>query len=156
MWCWYYWSINHPCNDKGIDIFLRNHCHLICFYLLYYYFFIKSIVDLQHCANFCCTAKWLSYTYTFFKYDFPSWSIPGDWNFACFLFFIFLRFLFLPILLIFHVLSISTVQQSDPVTLIYTFFFSHRPPSQVNGFSSLCYTEGSHCLSTANAIVCIY
>ena len=22
-----------------------------------------SIVDLQHCVNFCCTAKWLSYTY---------------------------------------------------------------------------------------------
>ena len=29
-------------------------------------------------------------------------------------------------------------------------------PSQVSRYSSLCYTAGSHCLSTPNANVCIY
>ena len=43
---------------------------------------------------------------------------------------------------------------------IYTHTFSHiilhHVPSQVTGYSSLCYTAGSHCLSTLNATVCIY
>ena len=30
------------------------------------FFFNWSIVDLQYCANLCCTAKWLSYIHTFF------------------------------------------------------------------------------------------
>ena len=39
-----------------------------------------SIVDLQSCVNFCCTAKWLSYTYTYcFLYSFLLWLIPGYW-----------------------------------------------------------------------------
>ena len=53
----------------------------------------------------------------------------------------------------------SAVQQSDPVTHIYTFFSSHYPPSCsiTNArYSSQCYTAGSHCLSTPKAIVCIY
>ena len=45
----------------------------------------KCIVDLQHCANFCYTAKWLSYTHTyrffFKKYYFSLWFIPGDWTY---------------------------------------------------------------------------
>ena len=32
----------------------------------------------------------------------------------------------------------------------------HHVPSQVTGYISLCYTAGPHCLSTPNAIVCIY
>ena len=28
-----------------------------------FYFFYWNIVDLQYCANLCCTAKWLSYTH---------------------------------------------------------------------------------------------
>ena len=32
----------------------------------------------------------------------------------------------------------------------------HHVPSQETGYSSLCCTAGSHCLSTANAIVCIW
>ena len=43
---------------------------------------------------------------------------------------------------------------------IYIFFFLliilHYVPSQVTRYSSLCCTAGSHCLSTPNAIVCIY
>jgi len=73
-------------------------------------------------------------------------------------------FIIFPLWLIYHVLSISSVQQSDPVIYIYDFFshhhiysFSHiipyRVPSQVTRYSSLCYTAGSHCLSTPNAIV---
>ena len=35
--------------------------------------FYWSVVDLQDCVNFCCTANWFSYTYIFFfifSYDF--------------------------------------------------------------------------------------
>ena len=37
--------------------------------------FYWSIVDLQPCINYCCTAKWCSYTYIyiFFSYPFPLW-----------------------------------------------------------------------------------
>ena len=52
-----------------------------------------------------------------------------------------------------------TVQRSDTVThtrtYIYIHSFSHmflyHLPSQVTRYSSLCYTAGSHCLSTPNA-----
>ena len=56
-------------------------------------------------------------------------------------------------------LSISAIQQSDPVIPIYTFFFSHYPSScsiTVIRYNSQFYTAGSHCLSSSNAIVCIY
>ena len=51
--------------------------------------------------------------------------------------FCFLRFLFFLLWLIYNVLSVSAVQQSDPVICvcvcvciyIYVFFFSHYPPS---------------------------
>ena len=61
--------------------------------------------------------------------------------------------------LIYNVFSISAVQQGDPVIQIHIFFFSHYPPScsiTVIGYSPLCYTAGSRCSSTPNAIVCIY
>ena len=50
--------------------------------------------------------------------------------------------------LIYNVLSISAVQQSDPVIHTYMHSFSHiilhQVPSQVTGYSSLCCTAGSH------------
>ena len=55
-------------------------------------------------------------------------------------------------------LQFSTVQQSDPDihTYIHSFFSHYQSPSQVTRYSSQCYTAESHCLSTPNAIVCIY
>ena len=59
----------------------------------------------------------------------------------------------------YNVLSISAVQQNDLVIHLYTLSFLiilHHVPSQVICDCFLCYTAESHCLSTANAIVCIY
>ena len=60
----------------------------------------------------------------------------------------------------YSVLSISAVQQSDPIIHICTFFFLHYPSSfsitSVTGYSSLCCIAGSHYLSTPDAVVCIY
>ena len=35
--------------------------NLFCFVFNFYW----NIVDLQHCVSLCCTAKWISYTYTY-------------------------------------------------------------------------------------------
>ena len=45
------------------------------------FFFYWSIVDLQCCANLCCTAKWLSYMHRdiLFLYSFPLCFITGYW-----------------------------------------------------------------------------
>ena len=54
----------------------------------------------------------------------------------------------------------SKVTQSHTHINIYTHSFSHfilhYIPSQVTRYSSLYCIAGSHCLSTPNAIVCIY
>ena len=42
-------------------------------------FFYSSVVALQCCVNFHCTAKWLSYTYIFFFIYFPFWFVIGYW-----------------------------------------------------------------------------
>ena len=42
------------------------------------FFFNWSTVDLQCCANLCCTAKWLSYTHLHIL--FPLWFTLGGWR----------------------------------------------------------------------------
>ena len=48
---------------------------------IYLFTFYWNTVDLQFCANLCCTAKWLSLThiYILLKYSFPLWFIPEYW-----------------------------------------------------------------------------
>ena len=59
--------------------------------------------------------------------------------------------------LIYSVVPISAVPQSDAVICIYTFFYIlfHPGLSQETGYGSLCCTVGPHCLSIRNGIVCI-
>ena len=63
---------------------------------------------------------------------------------------------FIEVQLIYSVVLISAVQQSDSVIHIYTFFFNilfHYGLSQEIGYSSLCYTVAPCCLSILNVIV---
>ena len=57
--------------------------HIYCSVLVLGAFLKKicwSIVDLQCCVNFFCTAKWLSYTYIYsLSYSFPLWFVTGYW-----------------------------------------------------------------------------
>ena len=50
------------------------------------FIFIKSIVDLQCCINFCCVVKVIQscsfMNIFFFSYYIPSWSIPRDWIYS--------------------------------------------------------------------------
>ena len=50
----------------------------------------------------------------------------------------------------------SKVTQAYIYILSFSHLFLHHIPSQVTRYSSLRYTAGSHCLSSLNAIVCIY
>ena len=47
---------------------------------LFFFSFYWSMVDLQCCVTFYCTAKWLNYTYTYihsFLDSFPIWSLQS-------------------------------------------------------------------------------
>ena len=56
--------------------------------------------------------------------------------------------------LLYNVVPISPVQQSNPVIPIYSFFsiIFHQGLSQETGYCSLCYAVGSHCLSILTVI----
>ena len=76
-----------------------------------------------------------------------------------FFFFFCFHFFFFEVQLIYNVVSISAVQQSDSVLYIQTFFFKYSFPLWFIpeiGCSSLCYTDGPCCLSILNVRVCIY
>ena len=62
------------------------------FFFFFFYFFFWSLVDLQCCANLCCTAKRLSYTHVdiLFLYSFPLWFITGFFKYKFILFILFL------------------------------------------------------------------
>ena len=66
---------------KGIGSQLASLCQKIWFTELWLNFlcFNWSTVDLQYCINFCCMAKWFTYTYYThsFLYRLPLWSIIG-------------------------------------------------------------------------------
>ena len=78
-------------NTYTFQLYILFHYGLLqdIFFLLQCSFrkiFHWSIVDLQCCVNFCCIAKWRSYTYTYihthkyiysFSYSFPLWFITG-------------------------------------------------------------------------------
>ena len=68
---------------KGIGSQLASLCQKIWFSELWLNFlcFNWSTVDLQYCINFCCMAKWFTYTYYThsFLYRLPLWSIIGYW-----------------------------------------------------------------------------
>ena len=78
-------------------------------------------------------------------------------SFARFLFFC--VFFLTEVQLIYTVVPISAIQQSDSVLHIYTFFLNilfHYGLSQETGYSSLCYTVGPCHSSILNVIVYIY
>ena len=62
--------------------------------------------------------------------------------------------------LIYNPVPFSAVQQNDPVIHIPTHCFSdiifYLALSQETGYSSLCCSIRSHCLSILNVMVCIY
>ena len=84
-------TIGLICPDGLIDYFCLQNDFLIviealqlafCCDFFLCFFFHWSIVDLQCCANFCSTAKWLSCThiYILFSYSFQLWFIPEHWT----------------------------------------------------------------------------
>ena len=52
----------------GISWMIRGSALFICAFICLLFFFYWSIVDLQCCANFCSTAKWLSYMHSFLMF----------------------------------------------------------------------------------------
>ena len=72
MNCLYILEIKPSSVTSFANIFSQSvGCLFVYFFLLNFIFFNWSIVDLQCCANLCCTAKWLSYTHIdilFFKF----------------------------------------------------------------------------------------
>ena len=58
--------------------------------------------------------------------------------------------------LIYNVVPISAVQQSDSVIHRLSYIIFHHGLSQKIGYSSLCYAVGPCCLSILNVIVCLY
>ena len=42
------------------------------FKIMYLFTYYWSVIDLQHCVSFRCTAKWFSYIYVYIKYIFQS------------------------------------------------------------------------------------
>ena len=71
---WHFTEVKCHFTSMGIAIIMTY----FCFFSNLFY---SNIADLQ-CVNFCCSAKWFSYTYVCihsFSYSFPLWFIIGYW-----------------------------------------------------------------------------
>ena len=58
-------QITYICIYTYTCIYTQTPFFLFVLRKVVFFFFNWSIFDLQCCVNFCCTAKWLSYTYTY-------------------------------------------------------------------------------------------
>ena len=76
------------------------------------------------------------------------------WPFILFYYFYFFHYSWF--ILFCQFLQYSKVTQSHIHIHYFSHIILHHVPSQVTIYSSLCYTAWSHCLTTPNAIVCIY
>ena len=77
-------QIFHICPFLQLSYFspppLPLHAPILLAWVIFFHLFYWSRVDSQYCVNFCCTAKWLSYTHIpSFSYSFPLWFIIGYW-----------------------------------------------------------------------------
>ena len=77
--------------------------------------------------------------------------------FVCFRYNVFNQFFFYRRIVVYSVVLISAVQESDSVIHIHTFFviLFHYHLSQDTEYNSPCYTVGPCCLSILYLIVCI-
>ena len=78
MFCFFMSSWLHGCVHSVKMYWVWHFFFCILLAICFFFFFYWSIVDLQCCVNFCCRAKWFSYTYIYsFSYSFPLWFIIG-------------------------------------------------------------------------------
>ena len=68
-----------PADMKPRELLHAGKLHSLQLYLFKKNLLYWSMVNLQVCINFGCTAKWLSYAQTFFLIFFPLWFITGYW-----------------------------------------------------------------------------
>ena len=81
MSCLALWVWGEEDHRGKMPFHINGNCYHHDLFLFFSNLFYSNIADLQ-CVNFCCTAKWFSYTYVCihsFSYSFPLWFIIGYW-----------------------------------------------------------------------------
>lgn len=77
---------NEPCIFWSLSILKvslsRYNWHTINYIYLFFYWFFGSIVDVQCCVHFCCTAKRISYIYRYIPSFFRS-PLSIEWSSLC-------------------------------------------------------------------------